>query len=109
MTALYYSQQNQLLAALSPSELKRLNLRLTSLPLGKVLHEPEQAQPYNYFPVDCIVSLLFVLNDGDSAEISVVGNDGIVGVAAFMGGVSTPSQAVAQSAGHAYQMDGYNM
>src|SRR5665213_2467681 len=58
MTALYYSQQNQLLAALSPSELKRLNLRLTSLPLGKVLHEPEQAQPYNYFPVDCIVSLL---------------------------------------------------
>ena len=74
MTALHFSQQNQLLAALSPNEVKRLNLQLTSLPLGKVLHEPEQAQPYIYFPVDCIVSLLYVLNDGDSAEISVVGN-----------------------------------
>jgi CRP-like cAMP-binding protein len=109
MTALHFSQQNQLLAALSPNEVKRLNLQLTSLPLGKVLHEPEQAQPYIYFPVDCIVSLLYVLNDGDSAEISVVGNDGLVGIAAFMGGESTPSQAVVQSAGRAYQMAAYHL
>jgi CRP-like cAMP-binding protein len=109
MTALYYSQQNQLLAALSPGEVKRLNLQLVMLPLGKVLHEPGLAQPYIYFPIDCIVSLLYVLNDGDSAEISVVGNDGLVGVAAFMGGESTPSQAVVQSAGHAYQMAGYHL
>jgi CRP-like cAMP-binding protein len=109
MTALHYSQQNQLLAALSPSEVRRLNLQLTSLPLGKVLLEPQRAQPYIYFPVDCIVSLLYVLNDGDSAEISVVGNDGLVGIAAFMGGESTSSQAVVQSAGRAYQMAGYHL
>jgi CRP-like cAMP-binding protein len=109
MTALHFSQQNQLLAALSPSEVRRLNLQLTSLPLGKVLHEPERAQPYIYFPVDSIVSLLHVLNDGGSAEISVVGNDGLVGIAAFMGGESTPSQAVVQSAGRAYQMAGYHL
>jgi CRP-like cAMP-binding protein len=109
MTALHFSQQNQLLAALSPSEVRRLNLQLTSLPLGKVLHEPQQAQPYIYFPVDCIVSLLHVLNDGDTAEVSVVGNDGLVGIAAFMGGESTPSQAIVQSAGRAYQMAGYHL
>lgn len=109
MTNLHYSQQNQLLAALSPREVRRLNLQLTTLPLGRVLHEPGQAQPYTYFPVDCIVSLLYVLHDGDSAEISVVGNDGLVGIAAFMGGDSTPSQAVVQSAGHAYQMAGYHL
>jgi CRP-like cAMP-binding protein len=109
VSALNNLQQNQLLAALSPTELQRLNLQLTSLPLGKVLHEPEQAQPYIYFPVDCIVSLLHVLNDGDSAEISVVGNDGLVGIAAFMGGEFTPSQAVVQSAGRAYQVAGYHL
>src|SRR5580698_7369861 len=109
MTALHFSQQNQLLAALSPTEVRRRNLQLITLPLGKVLHEPGQAQPYIFFPVDCIVSLLYVLNDGDSAEFSVVGNDGLVGIAAFMGGGSTPSQAVVQSAGHAYQMAAYHL
>jgi CRP-like cAMP-binding protein len=109
MSALHRPPQNQLLAALSPNEVKRLNLRLTPLTLGKILHEPGEAQPYSYFPVDCIVSLLYVLNDGDSAEISVVGNDGLIGVAAFMGGQSTPSQAVVQSAGHAYQMAAYHL
>jgi CRP-like cAMP-binding protein len=109
MTARYYPQQNQLLAALSPDELLRLNLQLVPLSLGKVLHEPGQAQPYIYFPVDSIISLLYVLKDGDSAEISVTGNDGLVGIAAFMGGESTPSQAVVQSAGHAYQMAAYHL
>jgi CRP-like cAMP-binding protein len=84
-------------------------LQLTSLPLGKVLHEPGQAQAYTYFPVDCIVSLLYVLNDGDSAEISVVGNDGVVGIVSFMGGESTRSRAMVQSAGRAYQMAGYHL
>jgi CRP-like cAMP-binding protein len=109
MTALHDPRQNQLLAALSPDELQGLNLQLVPLSLGRVLHEPQQAQPYIYFPVNCIVSLLHVLNDGDSAEISVVGNDGLVGIAAFMGGESTPSQAVVQSAGYAYQMAGYHL
>jgi CRP-like cAMP-binding protein len=109
MTARYYPQQNQLLAALSPDELLRLNLQLVPLSLGKVLHEPGQAQPYIYFPVDSIISLLYVLKDGDSAEISVTGNDGLVGIAAFMGGESTPSQAVVQSAGHTYQMAAYHL
>jgi CRP-like cAMP-binding protein len=109
MTALHFSQLNELLAALSPNEVKRLDLQLTSLPLGKVLHEPRRAQPYIYFPVDSIGSLLYVLNDGDTAEISVVGNDGLVGIAAFMGGETTPSQAVVQSAGRAYQMVGYHL
>jgi CRP-like cAMP-binding protein len=109
MAAAFYPQQNQLLAALSPMELERLNLQLISLPLGKVLHEPGQAQAYTYFPVDCIVSLLYVLNDGDSAEISVVGNDGVVGVVSFMGGESTRSRAMVQSAGRAYQMAGYHL
>jgi CRP-like cAMP-binding protein len=105
----HYPQQNQLLAALSPSQLKRLNLQLTSMPLGRVLHEPGQAQVYTYFPVDCIVSLLYVLNGGDSAEISVVGNDGVVGVVSFMGGESTRSRATVQSAGRAYRMAGYHL
>ena len=109
MTALHCPQQNELLAALSPNEVKRLNVRLTALPLGRVLHEPGEAQAYTWFPIDCIVSLLYVLSEGDSAEISVVGNDGVVGVAAFMGGESTPSQAVVQSAGHAYQMAAYHL
>ncbi len=109
MTALHFSQHNQLLAALSPREVRQLNLQLIWLPLGKVLHEPGRAQPYVYFPVDCIISLLYVLNDGDSAEISVVGNDGLVGIASFMGGESTPSHAVVQSAGRAYQMAGYHL
>jgi CRP-like cAMP-binding protein len=109
MTTAFYPAHNQLLAALSPDQLQRLNLQLISLPLGKVLHEPGQAQAYTYFPVDCIVSLLYVLNDGDSAEISVVGNDGVVGVVSFMGGESTQSRAMVQSAGRAYQMAGYHL
>jgi CRP-like cAMP-binding protein len=109
MNAPHHPQQNRLLAALSPDALQGLNLQIVPLSLGKVLHEPGQAQPYMYFPVDCIVSLLHVLNDGDAAEISVVGNDGLVGIAAFMGGESTPGQAIVQSAGRAYQMAAYHL
>ena len=81
-------------------------LERVPLPLGKVLYESGDAMRYAYFPTDSIVSLLYVLEDGASAEISVVGNEGIVGVALFMGGHSMPSRAVVQSAGSAYRLAG---
>jgi CRP-like cAMP-binding protein len=102
-------QRNQLLAALSPDELKRLNLQLVPMSLGQVLHESGDVQRHVYFPTDSIVSLLYVLEDGGSAEISVVGNEGVVGVVVFMGGGSTPSRALVQSAGHAYRMVGQTL
>lgn len=97
---------NKLLAALSVEAQQRLfpNLKLIELPLGKIVYESGQQINTVYFPVDCIVSLLYVMLDGASAEISVVGNEGIVGIAVFMGGDSTPSQAIVQSGGWAYQM-----
>jgi len=69
-----------------------------------VLYESGDTLRYAYFPVDCIISLLYVMEDGASAEISVVGNEGILGTALFMGGESTPSRAIVQSAGHAYRL-----
>jgi CRP-like cAMP-binding protein len=98
---------NHLLAELSLAERNRLfpHLQLIAMPLGKVLYEPGDLLRHVYFPVDCIVSLLNVMEDGASAEISVVGNDGVIGVALFMGGETTPSRAIVQSAGFAYQLD----
>jgi CRP-like cAMP-binding protein len=99
-------RQNQLLAALRPAERERIypHLQLVPMPLGKILCEPGHVLRHVYFPTDCIVSFLYELNDGASAEISVVGNDGMVGVAQFMGGESTPSRAIVQSAGFAYRL-----
>jgi CRP-like cAMP-binding protein len=74
------------------------------MPLGKVLYEPGDLLRHVYFPLDCIVSLLYVTEDGSSAEIAVVGNEGIVGIALFMGGETTPSRAVVQSEGHALRL-----
>jgi CRP-like cAMP-binding protein len=104
-------QQNHLLAALSPSERERIypHLRLVPLPLGKVLYEPGDVLRHVYFPTDSIVSLLYVLADGASAEISVVGNEGLIGIALFMGGETTPSRAIVQSAGHAYRLIGQQL
>ena len=101
-------EQNHLLAALSSAERERLypHLRLVSMPLGKALYEPGDVLRYVYLPVDSIVSLLYVLENGASAEISVVGNEGLIGVALFMGGETTPSRAIVQSAGHAYRLAG---
>jgi len=99
-------QQNHLLAAL-PAEVRgRLfpNLELVDMPYGKVLYESGDTMRYVYFPVDSIVSLLYVMENGASAEVSVVGNEGFVGMALLMGGDSTPSQAIVQSAGHAYRL-----
>lgn len=99
-------QNNYLLAALPADALERLlpNLELVALPLGKVLYESGDTLRYAYFPVDCIASLLYVMESGASAEISVVGKEGIVGIALFMGGESTPSRAVIQSGGYAYRI-----
>jgi CRP-like cAMP-binding protein len=101
-------QQNHLLASLSPSERERVytHLQLVPLPLGKVLYESGNVMQHEYFPTDSIISLLYVLADGASAEISVVGNDGLIGIALFMGGGTTPSRAVVQSAGFSYKLEG---
>jgi CRP-like cAMP-binding protein len=96
------------LASLSSEVQNRLFpfLELVQLPLGHVLYESGDALRHVYFPTDSIVSLLYVMENGASAEISVVGNEGLVGVSLFMGGESTPSRAIVQSAGSAYRMLG---
>jgi CRP-like cAMP-binding protein len=97
---------NALLKALPEETQKRLfpQLKIIKLPLGKVIYEAGQNLENVYFPVDSIVSLLNVLEDGASAEISVVGNEGLVGIAVFMGGESTINRAIVQSAGRAYKL-----
>lgn len=106
MPAVRNPDQNQLLAALSPEERERIvpHLKLVAMPLGKVLYESGDVLEHVYFPIDSIVSLLYVLENGASAEISVVGNEGLIGIALFMGGETTPSRAIVQSAGHAYRL-----
>ncbi|WP_068858668.1 Crp/Fnr family transcriptional regulator [Perlucidibaca aquatica] len=101
-------EENHLLAALPPEVQARIfpHLSLVPLPLGKVLYESGDELRYVYFPTDAIVSLLYVMESGASAEISVVGNEGLIGIALFMGGESTPSRAIVQSAGHAYRLKG---
>jgi CRP-like cAMP-binding protein len=99
-------RQNKVLAALHPAERERIfpHLQFVPMPLGKIVYESGDALRHVYFPADCIVSLLYVMKDGASAEISVVGNEGLVGVALFMGGETTPSRAIVQSAGKAYRL-----
>jgi len=101
-------QQNHLLAVLPKPESERLlpHLELVPLPLGKPLYESGDRLDHVYFPSTAIVSLLYELEDGASAEIAVVGNEGIVGIALFMGGDTMPNRAVVQSEGHAYRLDG---
>jgi CRP-like cAMP-binding protein len=84
-------------------------LELVSLPLGKVVYESGDAMRHVYFPTDSIISLLYVMVDGASAEISVVGNEGVVGISLFMGGESTPSRAIVQSGGSAYRLTGQRL
>jgi len=100
---------NHLLAALPSTEWQRWQsqLELVDLKLGQVLYEAGCKMSFVYFPIDAIVSLLTVLEDGDSAEIAVVGNEGIVGVSLFMGGETTPSRAVVQSAGRSIRLSAH--
>ena len=101
-------RQNYLLRALPTGEWERLSplLEWVEMPLGQVLYESGSRLRHVYFPTTAIVSLLYVMKDGASAEIAVVGNEGLVGIALFMGGETTPSRAVVQSAGHAYRLKG---
>ena len=101
-------QRNLLLARLAPEERERIypHLRLTSMPLGKVLYESGGTLDSVYFPTDCIASLLYTFSDGASAEIAVVGNEGFVGISLLMGGDTTPSRALVQGAGHAFRISG---
>src|ERR1039457_2450410 len=101
-------QHNQLLAALSHTARQRIypKLRLVEMPLGKILYEPGDALRHIYFSTDCIVSLLYVLAGGSSAEICVIENDGMIGVSLFMGGETTTSRAIVQSGGCAYRLKG---
>ncbi len=98
---------NHLLAALAPDDLARLLPRLEEvyLPLGKMLYEPGMQMQHAYFPTTSIISLHYVMSSGASAEAAGVGNEGIVGVSLFLGGDSTASSAVVQTAGHAYRLD----
>lgn len=100
--------ENLLLATIPEADYQRLRpeLERVDFQLGDTLYEPDMGMKYVYFPTDCIVSLLCIMEDGGSAEISVVGFEGIVGVSLFMGGETTPSHAVVQSAGTAYRLPG---
>ena len=106
MASLHSPKENQLLASLPAADYERLlpELELVPMPLGWVVYESGGHQGYVYFPTNSIVSLLYVMENGASAEIAVTGNEGLVGIALFMGGETTPSRAVVQSAGHAYRL-----
>ncbi|MBI3187824.1 MAG: Crp/Fnr family transcriptional regulator, partial [Gammaproteobacteria bacterium] len=101
--------ENRLLASLPPRILDRLlpNLKLVDMPLGKVIYESGAQLQHVFFPVTgCIVSMLYVMKDGDSAEIAVIGHEGMVGIALFMGGDTTPNRALVLGAGQAWQLNG---
>jgi CRP-like cAMP-binding protein len=106
MSIAHTPRQNSLLAALPASDHDRLlpHLELVPLPLGWAIHEAGVHPGHVYFPTTAIVSLLYVLENGSSAEIAVTGNDGLVGIALFMGGETMPSRAVVQSEGHGYRL-----
>jgi CRP-like cAMP-binding protein len=106
MASLHSPNQNHLLAALPTAEFERVSrhLELVPLRLGEVLYEPGEQLRHVHFPVTAIISLLYILESGASTEIGSAGNEGMLGIATFMGGDSMPSSAVVQTAGHAYQL-----
>jgi CRP-like cAMP-binding protein len=106
MTPTADASKNRLMAALPEAEWLRWepHLELVDMALGMVLYEPGSRLTHVYFPTSAIISLLYVMEDGGSAEIAVVGREGIVGISLFMGGESTPSRAVVQSAGQAFRL-----
>ena len=108
MPSLHSPNQNRLLAALPEAEFERLSpyLELVPMLLGEMLYEPGAQLQHAYFPTTAIVSLHYVMASGASAESAGVGNEGVVGISLFMGGETTPSSAVVQTAGHAYRLEG---
>ena len=106
MTTAHSPSQNHLLAALPTAEFERLSpqLELVPMPLGEILYEPGGQMQHAYFPTTAIVSLHYVMESGASAETAGVGNEGVVGISLFMGGDTTPSSAVVQTAGHGYRL-----
>jgi len=106
MSALHSPRQNHLLAALPDAVYERLLPHLAPVPmqLGHVVYTFGAELPYLYFPTSCIVSLVYVMANGASAEIAVTGFEGLLGVSLFLGGLTTPNQAVVQSGGHAYRI-----
>ncbi len=106
VTVVLNPKENRLLAALPESEWQRIEplLEAVEMPLGKVLYESGGVMKHVFFPTDTVVSLLYVMENGASAEIAVVGNEGVVGISLFMGGETTPSRALVQSAGHAFRL-----
>lgn len=109
MTTTCLHHQNRLFRALPEAVWKRLapHIEIIEMPLGRVIYESGAKLDSVYFPATAIVSLLYVIEDGHSAEIGIVGNDGMVGIALFMGGETTPSRAVVQSAGVLYRLPGH--
>jgi len=107
MSSPHSPNQNHLLAALPTAEFERLvaHLELVPMPLGDMLYEPGGKLLHAYFPTTAIVSLHYVMESGASAEAAGVGNEGVVGISLFMGGNTTPSSAVVQTAGHAYRLE----
>nr|WP_241973668.1 Crp/Fnr family transcriptional regulator [Aliidiomarina shirensis] len=101
-------EQNHLLASLPAEIIARFtpHLRLVKLQLGQCLYESGDELKHVFFPTNSVISLLYIMENGDSAEMSVIGNDGIIGIALFMGGESMPNRAVVQSSGNAYQLPG---
>ena len=108
LSAAIHPRANRLLAALPEATLEQLlpALELVPMPLGMAVYESGGEQRYVYFPTSAIVSLLYVLANGSSAEIAVTGNEGVVGISLFMGGGTTPSRAVVQSAGQGFRLRG---
>jgi len=106
MTPPHHPLQNHLLAALPAADFARLlpDLELIGMPLGWVVCESGGHMAYGYFPTTSIVSLLYIMVDGASAEIAVTGNEGLIGVSLFMGSDSTPSRTIVQSAGYGYRL-----
>src|SRR5512134_407596 len=108
MSSPHSPNQNYLLAALPTAEFEPLavHLELVPMPLGELVYGPDQQLRHAYFPTTAIVSLHYVMESGASAETAGVGNEGVVGISLFMGGDTTPSSAVVQTAGHAYRLEG---
>ena len=100
------AQKNHLIAALPPDEFNRLKTSLepVTLALGEVIYESGEQLEYIFFPTTAIISLLYIMENGSTAEIGMAGNDGLVGIALYMGGSTTPSRAIVQSAGNAFRM-----